>query len=83
MPVLSVSSNNSDLEELELAVIVRSNSKETMTIALKSCTSLKTTVINTLIDCGVQGQFIDGLIIDEKKQRKLARPVSVRNIDGS
>src|SRR6266567_687496 len=46
-------------------------------------TNLKDIKTSALIDSGAQGHFVDKSQVDKGKTRRLARPIIIRNVDGT
>ena len=44
---------------------------------------LKIAEATALIDCGAEGKFVDKSIVDPRKRKKLKKPITVRNVDGT
>ena len=44
---------------------------------------LKIAEATALIDCGAEGKFVDKSIVDPRKKKKLKKPITVRNVDGT
>ena len=70
-------------EELNLrTVLVWSTNNDNMIIQIHD-TNLKDIETSVLIDSRAQGCFIDKSQVDKGKIRRLARPIIVRNMDGT
>src|SRR6266568_6059359 len=70
-------------EELNLqTVLVWSTDNDNMIIQIND-TNLKDIKTSALIDSRAQGHFIDQSQVNKGKTRRLARPIIVRNVDGT
>jgi hypothetical protein len=75
-----------ELEQKEISingVRVYSTSQMKISIPISKCSTLKTTDVITLIDCGAEGKFVDSSIVDWSKVKCLKNPIPVRNVDGT
>ena len=81
---LSLYNNKAEEEEtIDIGVLLRSTMKNSISISVTDCKKLKDSETNALIDSGAQGLFIDESIVELKDARKLAKPIKVRNVDGT
>src|SRR6266568_2225389 len=70
-------------EELNLqTVLVWSTDNDNMIIQIHDM-NLKDIKTSALIDSGAQGCFVDKSQVDKGKTRRLARPIIIRNVDGT
>ena len=81
---LSLDNNKAEEEEtFDIDVLLRSTMKNSISISVTNCKKLKDSETNALIDSGAQGLFVDESIVELKDARRLARPIKVRNVDGT
>jgi hypothetical protein len=64
-------------------VIVRSTNHKRFSIPITIESENTTETTTALVDCGAEGLFVDISIAHKWRKQKLARPIKVRNVDGS
>ena len=78
-PIVPDSCNNLAIQN----VIVRSTNHKRFSIPITIESENTTEQTTTLVDCGAEGLFVNTSIAHKWRKHKMARPIKVRNIDGS
>ena len=79
-----ITSDSTPKDDLSISpVIVRSISSNRLSIPLEVETEDNTESMTALVDSGAEGLFINSSIAYKWRKKKLARPIRVKNVDGT
>ena len=64
-------------------IVVNSDSPNKLFIPITISRGLKIAETKALVDCGAEGMFIDPSVVKKGVEKKLKKPIKVKNVDGT